>query len=255
MKSYVSLFLLLTFANLASTKVFTADLNARSSRLPRNVQNNLLTPLSLHVASKISSRFVNTLVTSVMEKKSPQNKEAIFVVLLPQTAFISNFSMEVDGELYIGQVREKGAARKEYEKAKNKNLNTGLVSQQSESTVRGMDKFEIRFNVAPNSTAEFLLNYQQLLERRKGYYEQVISVRPKQIVPVLNVSIDIEEPQTLSFVDVMKIRKDPSDSLVKDPAAKMTKTSPRSVHIEYSPNEDEQKKQGLQGIDGDFIVR
>ena len=83
----------------------------------------------------------------------------------------------------------------------------------------------------------------------------MISVRPKQIVPVLNVSIDIEEPQTLSFVDVIKIRKHPSDSLVKDPAAKMAKTSPRSVHIEYSPNEDEQKKQGLQGIDGDFIVR
>lgn len=255
MKSYLTFFLLLTFADLARTKVFTADLNARSSRLPRNVQNNLLTPLSLHVASKIFSRFANTLVTSVMENKSPQNKEAAFVVQLPQTAFISNFSMEVNGVLYIGQVKEKNAAREEYEKAKNKSLNTGLVSRHSESAVRGMDKFEIRFNVAPNSTAEFRLNYQQLLERRKGYYEQVISVRPKQIVPVLNVSIGIEEPQTLRYVDVMKIRKDPSDSLVKDPGAKVTKISPKSVHIEYSPNEVEQKKQGLQGIDGDFIVR
>ena len=142
MKSYVSFFLLLTFADLARTKLFTADLDARSSRLPRNVQNKLLTPLSLHVASKISSRFANTLVTSVMENTSPQNKEATFVVQLPQTAFISSFSMEVDGVLYIGQVKEKNAAKEEYEKAKNKSLNTGLVSQQSEPGVRGMDKFE-----------------------------------------------------------------------------------------------------------------
>jgi len=238
--------------------VFTADVDARSSRLPRNVPNDALTPLSqLHVASKIFSRFANTLVTSVMENKSPNNKEAKFTVQLPQTAFISNFSMVVDGKLYIGVVKERNAAREEYEKAKNKSLNTGLVSQKpSESPVRGMDVFHISMNVAPNSSVEFRLNYQQLLERRKGYYEQVISVRPKQIVPILKVVIDIEEPQTLSYVDVMEIRKDPSDALVKDnPLAMKRETSPKSMHIEYSPSEDDQKKQGVGGVSGDFIVR
>ena len=241
---------------MASTKVFTADLDTRSSRLPRNVQNNVLTPLSLHIASKISSRFANTLVTSVMENKSPKNQEAKFVVQLPQTAFISNFSMVVDGKLYIGQVKERSVAKEEYEKAKNKSLNTGLVSTANEQDLRGMDLFQIAFNVAPNSSAEFRLNYQELLGRRKGYYEQAISVRPKQIVPALKVVIDIEEPQSLSYVDVMKIRKDPSDALEKgNPLAVVTETSPNSVHIEYSPSQDEQKQQGLQGVDGDFIVR
>ena len=258
MKTYFSFFLFLSCVRLASTKVFTADVDARSSRLPRNVPNDTLTPLSqLHVASKIFSRFANTLVTSVMENKSPKNKEAKFTVQLPQTAFISNFSMVVDGKLYIGVVKERNAAREEYEKAKNKSLNTGLVSQKpSESPVRGMDVFHISMNVAPNSSVEFRLNYQQLLERRKGYYEQVISVRPKQIVPVLKVVIDIEEPQTLSYVDVMEIRKDPSDALVKDnPLAMKRETSPKSMHIEYSPSEDDQKKQGVGGVSGDFIVR
>ena len=237
---------------MASSKLFTVDVDPRSNRVPRNVQSNDLTPLSLQIASKISSRFANTLVTSVLENKSPTNKEAKFVVQLPETAFISNFSMVVDGKLYIGVVKEKAAAKKEYEKAKNESLNTGLVSQ-SGVAVRGMDLFEIAFNVAPNSTAEFRLNYQQLLQRKKGYYEQVISVRPKQIVPVLKVVVDIEEPQPLSYVDVMKIRKDPSDPLEKgNPLAVVKETSPKSVHIEYNPSGE---KQGRGGIYGDFIVR
>ena len=245
--------ILLSFVDLASTKMFTADVDLRSNRLPRNVQNNDLAPLSLQIASKISSRFANTLVTSIMVNKSPRNQEAKFLVQLPETAFISNFSMVVDGKLYIGVVKEKDAAKEEYEKAKDESLNTGLVSQSSDVAVRGMDLFEIAFNVAPNSTAEFRLNYQQLLQRKKGYYEQVISVRPKQIVPVLKVVVDIEEPQPLSYVDVMKIRKDPSDALEKgNPFAVVRETSPKSVHIEYSPSEE---KQGLQGIYGDFIVR
>ncbi|KAL9975524.1 hypothetical protein ACROYT_G012693 [Oculina patagonica] len=259
MRSYLfSLAFFLIFTKYASTKSFTADLDPSLSRHPRDVQSaTALTPLSLHVASKISSRFANTLVTSTLENKSLKNKEAKFVVQLPETAFISNFSMVVDGKLYIGKVKEKGAAKDEYEKAKNESRNAGLVSTSgSEQTVRGMDVFGIAVNVAPNSSAEFRLNYQQLLVRRKGDYEQVISIRPKEIVPVLKVVVDIEEPQALSYVDVMKIRKNPSDKPIKgNSLAVVTKPSPKSAHIEYIPSEDEQRNLGSAGIDGDFIIR
>ncbi|XP_078365409.1 LOW QUALITY PROTEIN: inter-alpha-trypsin inhibitor heavy chain H4-like [Oculina patagonica] len=257
MRSYLfSLAFLLIFTKYASTKSFTADLDPSLSRHPRDVQSaTVLTPLSLHVASKISSRFANTLVTSTLENKSPKKQEAKFVVQLSDTAFISNFSMVVNGKHYIGKVKEKDAAKDEYEKAKNDSRNSGLVSS-SEQAVRGMDVFVIAINVAPNSSAEFRLNYQQLLVRRKGDYEQVISIRPKQIVPVLKVVVDIEEPQALSYVDVMKIRKNPSDKATKgNPLAVVTKPSPKSAHIEYSPSEDEQRNLGSAGIDGDFIIR
>ena len=187
--SLFSIAFLLISTKYANTKSFTADLDPSLSRHPRDVHSATeLIPLSLHVASKISSRFANTLVTSTLENKSPKNQEAKFVVKLPETAFISNFSMVVNGKHYIGKVKEKDAAKKEYEKAKKESRSTGLVSSSgSEPAVRGMDVFDIAINVAPNSTAEFRLNYQQLLVRRKGYYEQVISIRPKQIVPVLKV--------------------------------------------------------------------
>ena len=259
MKLYFSVFIFLNHASFASSKAFTADLDTLLSRVPRNVQNNAtLTTVSLQVTSKICSRFADTLITSTMKNKSPEKQEAQFVVQLPQTAFISNFSMVVDGKLYIGLVKEKTAAEEEYETAKNKGFNAGLVSQEGKHSQgpREMDVFQIAINVAPNSSAEFRLSYQQLLERRKGFYEQTISIRPKQIVPSLKVAIDIEEPQTLSYVDVMKIRKNPSDVIEKgNPAAVVTNATPQSVHIEYSPSEDEQEREGFDGVDGDFIVR
>ena len=252
---FYSLAFLLNLAEYTSTTIFTADVDPRLSRHPRDVNNAaVLTPLSLNVSSQISSRFANTLVTSTLENRSPHNVEAKFVVQLPETAFISDFSMVVNGKHYIGKVKEKNAAKKEFEKAKKENKSTGLVSStESDQAVRGMDVFTIAISVAPNSSAEFRLNYQQLLVRRKGYYEQVISIRPKQIVPVLKVVVDIEEPQALSYVDVMKIRENPSDAVVKgNPLAAVTNVSPASVHVEYNPSEDEQ---GPTGVHGDFIIR
>lgn len=250
------IFVLLNFALLASPKEFTADFVPRSNRAPRSAQDNVLTPLRLQITSKISSRFANTLVTSTMENNSSRSKEARFAVHLPETAFISNFSMVVDGNVYVGMVKEKSVATAEYSKAKNNSLNTGLVSQSSKGSIRGMDTFEIAFNVAPQSAAEFRLNYQQLLERKKGYYEQVISVRPKLIIPLLEVVVDIDEPQSLSFVDVMKIRNDPSDKVeLGNPLVTVHNNSQKSVHIEYSPSEEDQRRLGANGIFGDFIVR
>lgn len=256
MRPFLYIFVLFNFAVLARTKELTASSDIRSNRARRSAQHDNLAPLSLQIASKISSRFANTLVTSVMANNSSRSREAIFLVYLPETAFISNFSMVVDGKVYVGKVKEKNAAKEEYLKAKNNDLNTGLVSQAGTETIRGMETFVVSFNVAPHSTTEFRLNYQQLLERRKGYYEKVISVRPKRIIPLLKVKIDVEEPQAFSFVNAMKIRSDPSDAVeMGNPLAVVQRTSSKSVHIEYSPSVEEQKKLGVNGVFGDFIVR
>ena len=105
-----SLVFLLLLAEYASSTTFTADVDPSLRRHLRCVNSAaVLTPLSLNVVSQISSRFANTLVTSVLENKSPRNQEAKFVVQLPETAFISNFSMVVNEKHYIGKVKEKNA--------------------------------------------------------------------------------------------------------------------------------------------------
>ena len=250
---------ILTWNAIASTgSKYTADAKGQNRyHSPRDHDQENLIPLSLHIVSKITSRFANTFVTSTMENSSPKSRVAKFVVQLPQTAFISNFSMETNGSLFIGVVKEKEAAAKEFERAKNNSINAGLVRATNTEPIRGMDVFEIAMNIAPNSKAVFRLNYQHLLVRRRGYYQETISIRPKQVVPHLQVDIDVVEPQGLSYVEVMKIRKEPSDALVKgNPTAAVTLSSPRSAHIEYRPNEQEQRSQGsASGLDGDLVVR
>ena len=161
---------ILAFLLIFTEYVSTADLDPSLSRHPRDVLDVTdLTPSSLHVASKISSRFAHTVVTSTLKNTSLKRREAKFVVHLPGTAFVSNFSMIVNGKQYIALVKEREDASDDFEKAKKKGQTTEPVQA---VRIRGMDVFAIAINVAPNSSAEFRLSYQQLLVRRKGYYNK-----------------------------------------------------------------------------------
>ncbi|XP_054878245.1 inter-alpha-trypsin inhibitor heavy chain H3-like [Poeciliopsis prolifica] len=51
---------------------------------------------------------------------SERGKQVGFEMDLPKTAFITSFSMEIDGHIYAGEVKEKEKAKKQYEKAVSK---------------------------------------------------------------------------------------------------------------------------------------
>ena len=135
------------------------------------------------------------------------NREAKFSVQVPEKAFVSNFSMFVNNTLYIGKVKSKKEAEKEYEEAKKQGLNTGILkTSEKTNPKREMDVFDISVSVPAKSNATFLLEYQQLLERSRGYYEHVISIRPRQIVQDLRVDVYVNESQPLLYLDVMEFR-------------------------------------------------
>lgn len=51
--------------------------------------------------------------------------------------------------------------------------------------------------------AVFLLSYEELLHRRLGKYEHVVSVRPQQLVGRLTVEVNILERAGLSSLEVL----------------------------------------------------
>ena len=53
--------------------------------------------------------------------------EATFRVQIPERAFITNFSLEVDGETYYAEVLEKDHAREEYSNASSAGHNTAIL--------------------------------------------------------------------------------------------------------------------------------
>ncbi|KAF7693409.1 inter-alpha-trypsin inhibitor heavy chain H3-like isoform X1 [Silurus meridionalis] len=202
----------------------------------------------MKIDCKVASRFAHTIMTSTALNKANTSQEVFFEVELPKTAFITNFSMEIEGKTYVGEVKGKEKAKKEYETAVSSGHTAGLVK----ASGRKMEKFSVSVNVAANSSVTFTLTYEELLQRRLGKYELMIRVKPKQLVQHFEIAASIYEPQGISFLDTNATFI--TNELL--PLVEKTVTD-KKAHVSFSPTLDQQRKcPDCDGtlIDGDFII-
>ncbi|CAB1314808.1 unnamed protein product [Coregonus sp. 'balchen'] len=181
--------------------------------------------------------------------KANSSQEVFFDVDLPKTAFITNFSMEIEGQTYTGKVKEKEQAKKQYQKAVSTGQTAGLVK----ASGRKMEKFSVSVNIAANSNVTFILTYEELLQRKLGQYEIMTHVKPKQLVQHFEIVADIYEPQGIAFLDAYGTFI--SNELL--PLVEKTVTD-KKAHISFCPTLDQQRKcPGCDGtlIDGDFFIK
>ncbi|TSV54872.1 Inter-alpha-trypsin inhibitor heavy chain H3 [Bagarius yarrelli] len=198
---------------------------------------------NMKIDCKVTSRFAHTVMTSTALNKANVSREVFFEVELPKTAFITNFSMEIDGKTYVGEVKEKEKAKKEYETAVSSGHTAGLVK----ASGRKMEKFSVSVNTAANSSVTFTLTYEELLQRRLGKYELMIRVKPKQLVRHFEIVADVFEPQGIMFLDTNVT------FLTND----LLPLVEKSAHVFFSPTLDQQRKcPGCDStlIDGDFVI-
>lgn len=78
-----------------------------------------------------ASRYATTLVTSEVHNPEPGAREIFLTVILPDTAFISRFAIEVSGQLFVAFVKEKEAAWREYQSAVEKGRTAGTVGERA----------------------------------------------------------------------------------------------------------------------------
>ncbi|XP_056292985.1 inter-alpha-trypsin inhibitor heavy chain H3-like [Pseudoliparis swirei] len=204
---------------------------------------------SVKVECTVTSRFAHTVTTSKALNKAKTPQEIFFEVDLPKTAFIVNFSMEINGEVYVGVVKEKEKAKKQYEKAVSSGQTAGLVK----ASGRKMEKFSVSVNIAAESNVTFILTYEELLQRKLGQYEILTRVKPKHPVQEFQIVTHIYEPQGLAFVDAHATFL--SNELLPLVDKVVTENKAR---ISFSPTMDEQRKcPNCEGtlIDGDFIIK
>ncbi|XP_028261033.1 inter-alpha-trypsin inhibitor heavy chain H3a isoform X2 [Parambassis ranga] len=217
---------------------------------PRRAARSLQVELcSVTVDCTVASRFAHTVMTSVAVNKVNSSQEIFFEVELPKTAFITNFSMEIEGQVYVGEVKEKEKAKKQYEKAVSSGQTAGLVK----ASGRKMEKFSVSVNIAAQSNVTFILTYEELLQRKLGQYEILTRVKPKSLVQKFQIVTNIYEPQGLSYVDAHATFL--SNELL--PLVEKT-VSDKKAHISFSPTVEQQRKcPGCDGtlIDGDFIIK
>ncbi|NXD64137.1 ITIH4 inhibitor, partial [Eolophus roseicapillus] len=204
---------------------------------------------SLHVDCKVTSRFAHTLVTSKIVNRANDSREATFEVELPKTAFITNFSMSIDGKVYPGIIKEKASAQKEYDTAVSHGQSAGLVK----ITGRKLEQFHVSVSIAAASKVTFELTYEELLKRQLGKFELLIKVRPKQLVKHFQIDVHIFEPQGIRFLET------DSTFMTNELTKALTKVQNETkAHILFKPTVDQQKinpefDETL--LNGDFVVR
>ncbi|EDL24775.1 inter-alpha trypsin inhibitor, heavy chain 1, isoform CRA_b [Mus musculus] len=72
---------------------------------------------SLKVNCKVTSRFAHYVITSQVVNNADKAREVAFDVEIPKTAFISDFAITSDGKAFIGDIKDKVTAWKQYRKA------------------------------------------------------------------------------------------------------------------------------------------
>ncbi|XP_040850553.1 inter-alpha-trypsin inhibitor heavy chain H4 [Ochotona curzoniae] len=200
---------------------------------------------SLTVHSEVSARFARTVITSRVVNRAETVQEAAFQIELPRKAFITNFSMTIDGVTYPGIVREKAAAQEQYSAAKARGESASLVK----TTERKMERFEVSVSVAAASKVTFKLVYEELLRRRLGAYELLFKVQPQQLVQHLQVDVHIFEPQGISFLETESsfMTKELEEALI-------TSQNETKAHIQFRPTLSQQQQSGGL-LNGNFIIR
>ncbi|MCI4390020.1 hypothetical protein PGIGA_G00117750 [Pangasianodon gigas] len=225
-----------------------SDGNASKFIKKRSVNPPQIEVQNVKIDCKVASRFAHTIMTSTALNKANVSQEVFFEVELPKTAFITNFSMEIDGKTYVGDVKEKEKAKKQYEAAVSSGQTAGLVK----ASGRKMEKFSVSVNIAANSNVKFTLTYEELLQRRLGKYELMIRVKPKQLVQHFEIVADVYEPQGIAFLDAYGTFI--TNELL--PLVEKTVTD-KKAHTSFSPTLDQQRKCSdcdATLIDGDFFI-
>ena len=159
------------------------------------------------MTSDIQFRYSRTVIQHYLKNFGDEAKMAEYRAIIPDTAFISNFTMLVGNKEYVAEVKESKEASKEFEDLVSQGSGVGLVEQNT----RNKNLFTIKTNVEPGEKVLFKLTYDELLERTLGKYEQVINVNPDQIVDDFNINFYIRE--SLPIVDLKLLERKDSNEI------------------------------------------
>lgn len=107
--------------------------------------------------------------------------------------------------------------------------------------MQGYRVFSVRINTAANSEATFVLQYEELIVRRRSKYQQVLNLNPGAVVDDLSVQVRVVDTQTV-------VNETASQFVTPN------RISGNEVVFSYSPSTTEQKEDSVYGLGRDLTV-
>ncbi|XP_034019469.1 inter-alpha-trypsin inhibitor heavy chain H2 [Thalassophryne amazonica] len=212
------------------------------------IRGDDITVKSYKVESRITSRFAHTTVKNSVINSGASAQSIGFNVQIPKRAFITNFTMNVNGIIFVGSVKEKTVARNLYTQARARGKAAAIVRTNSQD----METFTTEVHVPPGSHIDFELHYQEMMQRRFSTYEHTLYLQPGRVVPHFQVDIYIYEPNGIAMVETPNTLGDQFSGLIKVTSSK------DKAHVVFRPSVMQQKKCpncSSSAIDGSLTVR
>ncbi|XP_048223497.1 inter-alpha-trypsin inhibitor heavy chain H5-like [Perognathus longimembris pacificus] len=228
----------------------------RAPRQLRLLQRLKTKPLmtEFSVKSTIISRYAFTTVSCRMLNRASEDQDIEFQMQIPAAAFITNFTMLVGDNVYQGEITEK--EKKNRDRIKEKRNTTTDNNEE-----KGTDTFRASLVIPSKNKAAFFLSYEELLQRRRGKYEHILSVRPQQLTGQLTVDVTILEKAGLTSLEVLPLLNSRQKGSGKGedgsgpPPSTVINKNETFANVVFKPSVVQQARIAQNGILGDFIIR
>ncbi|XP_056000979.1 inter-alpha-trypsin inhibitor heavy chain H5-like isoform X2 [Ostrea edulis] len=187
----------------------------------------------IKVHSEIKLRFAKSRISGLVTNPTNRSEAVMIKLIIPERTFLSDFKLEIDGSLYIGQIKQK-------DYASYQGVDQGQRS--SHRAYDDSDAFDFMVNVPEQTEMKFSLNCQKLLHRVQGRYSFSFSFMTSHKINEYEIQVEIEETRNISYLAVnnrtefedgisMMFSK-PSQALIRHQEKPMT-TNLRTFTVEY----------------------
>jgi uncharacterized protein YegL len=153
----------------------------------------------LEIYGEIDNSYAITQINEVLHNTHDQSIEETFYFQIPDSAFISNFSLTIDGVIHYNEVVPKDEAKERYEEAAISGRNAGLMEARDSSV------FSYSISIAANETVTVGLRYEEYLLKELGSYTYHIFLTAdpiKRSIKELDIMVDIESELEITKLDV-----------------------------------------------------
>lgn len=152
----------------------------------------------LHITANVNNGYA---ITSIEEKLTNPHNAATddeFRFLIPEGAFISGFSLFIDGIEYEADVLPKEEADERFEAAVLEGRTAGVLK------TKGENVFSYSLSFEPHQSIIIRLTYEQPVKKTLGEYEYVLSLRETDVahsVPDLAVNITVASVNRIASLE------------------------------------------------------
>jgi uncharacterized protein YegL len=140
----------------------------------------------LHINAEVSNGYAVTTVEEKLTNGLDIPAEDEFRFLIPDEAFISGFTLIIDGKEYVADVLPRKEAQEKFEEAASQGRSAGLL----ESRNKNMFSYSLSFEAGQSIIVK--LKYEQAIKKSLGEYEYVLFLRNTDTTHSINsISVNL----------------------------------------------------------------